>query len=110
MKETTVSILGTEYEFLLQTEQENVKLRECSGLTEPETKKLIVFRELVDDVMIVEGIDDYRKKVARHEIVHAFFIESGLSNDFGNNEVLVDWIAIQMPKMIKAMKEVGCLD
>ena len=36
------------------------------------------------------------KKVIRHELVHAFLFESGLSvNSWADNEEIVDWIAIQ---------------
>ena len=50
-------------------------------------------------------------KVLRHEIVHAFLIESGMFQaSWGGNEDIVDWIALQIPKMVDAMKSVGCLD
>lgn len=48
------------------------------------------------------------REVARHEIVHAFFEEAGLS-DYGSDERLVDWIAKQFPKMLKAMRGAGGL-
>lgn len=47
-------------------------------------------------------------KVFRHEIVHAFFGESGLK-DYMHDETLVDWIAAQLPKMVKVMAQAGCL-
>ena len=51
------------------------------------------------------------KKVVRHEIVHAFLTESGLAENsfWAQNEELVDWIAIQGPKLIKAWQEAGAL-
>lgn len=50
----------------------------------------------------------------RHEIIHAFLFESGLSENFthpeyGHDETYVDWIASQFPKMCEVFKEVGCL-
>ena len=52
----------------------------------------------------------------RHEITHAFLNESGLQNDtsvpgsgWATNEEMVDWIAIQFPKMKKAFEEADCL-
>lgn len=52
----------------------------------------------------------------RHEIVHAFFFESGLKSAAGNyngawaeNEEMVDWIALQGEKIHKAWEEAGCL-
>ena len=47
----------------------------------------------------------------RHEVVHAFLEESGLSDcslrpemAWARNEEMVDWIAIQFPKMLEAFK------
>lgn len=49
------------------------------------------------------------KEVLRHEIIHAFFDEAGLSN-YSENEQLVDWLAVQIPKMCDVFKEQNCLD
>lgn len=66
-----------------------------------------------EDKMLIDTIDEDSKRkrhqeVMRHEIIHAFLFESGLDS-YTENEELVDWIAIQFPKMIKAMKEVKSL-
>ena len=50
----------------------------------------------------------YYKNVLRHEIIHAFFFESGLDT-YCNNEELVDWLAIQVPKMIDVFDKQNCL-
>lgn len=63
----------------------------------------------------LEDMEEYVKKVLRHEIVHAFFFESGLHECSGqaeawaSNETMVDWIARQGPKIYKAWEEVGAL-
>lgn len=59
----------------------------------------------------------YRKRTLRHELIHAFLNESGLSENasvpadcgWAKHEEMIDWIAIQFPKMVKAFKEAGCL-
>lgn len=60
-----------------------------------------------------EATEDERKKrhseVMRHEVIHAFFNESDLS-DYSNNEELVDWLAMQFPKMFKVFQELGCTE
>lgn len=39
-----------------------------------------------------------------------FLYESGLDTEtFANDEEVVDWIAIQFPKMLKAFQELDCL-
>ena len=64
----------------------------------------------------IKDLDSYRKKVLRHEIVHAFLYESGLWNNSGNvkawgqSEEITDWIALQFPKMLQAFIDVGAID
>lgn len=62
-----------------------------------------------------EIISRKEKETLRHEIIHAFLNESGLGwNSFpvehawAKNEEMVDWIAIQFPKISKVFKELGC--
>ena len=56
------------------------------------------------------------KQMLRHELIHAFLFESGLNTNtftveepWSINEELVDWVAIQFPKMYNIFKELGCL-
>lgn len=66
----------------------------------------------VDDMLCNDDPIDVKKirfsEVLRHELIHAFFNEVGLEN-YSNDEVLVDWMAKQFPKMIKAMESCGAL-
>ena len=52
-----------------------------------------------------------KRNIIRHELIHAFLYESGLdvNSKWGTDETLVDWIALQFPKMEKAFKEADCL-
>ena len=56
------------------------------------------------------------KMTLRHEIVHAFFNESGLmdsslqySGGWAKNEEMVDWIASQFNKIMECFKAADCL-
>lgn len=64
--------------------------------------------------------DEVRKNnekcTIRHELVHAFLNESGLQwNSFipdkawARNEEMVDWIALQFPKLLEAFKAADAL-
>ena len=60
--------------------------------------------------------ETYWKKILRHEIIHAFFNESGLqssANQFdgawAQNEEMVDWFAIQSPKIFAVYQNLGIL-
>ena len=102
----TVNILGTEYEVIAQTEEENPKLKEANGLCEVYSHKIVI-REIENTSDSYENLEAYKRKVLRHEVIHAFFAESGLrsNSDYAENEELVDWIAIQFPKIAKAFEE-----
>ena len=57
-----------------------------------------------------KDLKNYQRQVIRHEILHAFLYESGLEgNSWAINEEMVDWLAIQFPKIEKAFREVGCI-
>lgn len=55
------------------------------------------------------------KTTLRHEIYHAFFYESGLWGStctiegWSVNEEMIDWLAIQSPKIYKAFGKAGCI-
>lgn len=101
-----INILGTEYDLCIGTEKEYPKLKDKDGLCDTSTKKIIVrdMEDQKDDPDSLEDLETYKRKVIRHEIIHAMFYESGLSNEY-NDETLVDWIAIQAPKLFTAFNE-----
>lgn len=115
MKEKVVNVLGTPYAILYKKKSEDKLLEEADGWCDNSTK-IIMIRELDDDPSPRE-LDDfaaYQKQVLRHEIVHAFHMESGLQNCFdvqgeGFPELIVDWFAIQGPKIMQAWKEADAL-
>lgn len=54
----------------------------------------------------VRKLEDWadKNRIVRHEIIHAFLFESGLGfnyehKPFGHDETMVDWLAIQWPKI-----------
>ena len=113
MQDCKVNILGTEYQILTQSEKDNPKLETSNGLCEQYSKKIIIndFSEEKNDVMCVENVEDFEKKVLRHEVFHAFFGESGLrsSSEYAEIEELIDWLAIQPPKIFKVFQELDIL-
>lgn len=111
LKGKKLNILGTKYSFYLETRQQNEKLESCDGYHEPYAKEIHVETGFKHDEMNAKHLDIFQQKVIRHEIIHAFLHESGLAENsqFGRNEELVDWIALQLPKMIPVMTEAGGL-
>lgn len=122
MENMKINILGMEYRI------ETHKVSEDSYLEENELagycgeeEKLIVVADMSEEKYFT-GMDEnaqeaYWKKTLRHEIMHAFLNESGLSdssNRYGGawakNEEMVDWFAIQSPKIFKVYLELGIID
>lgn len=107
-----VSILGTRYKIEYQKDDSNM-VGECDGYVDPSIK-LIVVKDIEKEFNSVEDIETYKKQVLRHEIIHAFLFESGLwanthSESWATNEEMVDWIALQLPKIHRACVESGCM-
>ena len=104
-----VDILGTTYTIKTDTEKNNPMLIGANGYIERYTKEIII--ELTNEGKNYDtskNVGENNDRTLRHEIIHAFLYESGLLN-YCENETLVDWIAIQMPKMVKAMTQTKCL-
>lgn len=106
-----VNVLGTKYKILLRSSNEDRLLRESSGYVDRTTKTIVICDKEPD--CEIENFDFHQKSVMRHEIIHAFMEESGLSGNsehksIGIDETMVDWMAIQFPKISKAFKKVGC--
>jgi len=114
MKNCKVNILGTTYKVIIADEKQKPKLKKCDGYMDQSIKEIVV-GDFEDDLMFVNDMVDYTKKVLRHEITHAFLYESGLWDNSGNVkawaqcEEITDWIAIQSPKIFKAFQAVGAL-
>lgn len=113
MNNRTINILGAEWTVKEQSEDENELLKDCDGYCDWTTKEIIVERE---NYGTLKDMQKYINKVLRHEIVHAFLYESGLSEcsskvePWALNEEMVDWIARQGQKIYKAWQEAGALD
>lgn len=102
-----VDVLGTKYTIKQDDTLVNSMIDGlCNGYS-----KEITHRG-VDDMLCNDDPIDVKKirfsEVLRHELIHAFFNEAGLEN-YRNDEVLVDWMAKQFPKTIKAMESCGAL-
>ena len=104
----TVNILGTEYTI----KRKKFSSEDCDGYCD-NTNKVIVVRK--DNYNNVGNFEWLMKKQLRHEIIHAFLSESGLQSNFehsqrfGHEETMVDWIAIQFPKMLEVFKKLDIL-
>lgn len=113
MQDFKVNILGSEWNVKFGSEKEYPNLTNVDGYTDLSIREIVV-----DDMEASQGqigakadLESYQKQVVRHEIIHAFLLESGLDSNSNSadswavNEEMVDWFAIQSPKIFKAFNE-----
>ena len=113
MQDFKVDILGSEWSVKFGNGKEYPNLAEMDGYTDLSTREIVV-----DDMEASQGqigakadLESYQKQVVRHEIIHAFLLESGLDSNSNSadswavNEEMVDWFAIQTPKIFKLFYE-----
>lgn len=116
-----VKILGEEYtiEEHKISEDEYMKKMRFSGYCSEYTKK-IVYADLNEkeffEHMDVVSKERYKKEIIRHEILHAFLNESGLSDNSSNydgpwtkNEEMIDFFAIQFEKIKEVFAKADCI-
>ena len=104
-----INILGTDYKLKEKCNIEKYKaLQDMEAYTDFSTKEIII-SEYDEDYKSIKDLQYHIRKVKRHEIIHAFLYESGLDNntDWATNEEIVDWIAMQYPKMKKIFKKLN---
>ncbi|MEH2935854.1 basic secretory protein-like protein [Acutalibacter sp. JLR.KK004] len=108
-----VNVLGTDYTIVLVTDAVDKRLAYIDGFCDDTTKEIYVdnYEAHQDEPHKKSNLDVQIKKNIRHELVHAFLFESGLAENspWAQNEELVDWIAIQGPKLWKAWQEAGAV-
>lgn len=109
-----INVLGTEYTIIINADDELMP-EGADGAMDHSLKRIVIAKFDEPDRNSIKDLDVYRKKVMRHEIIHAFLYESGLWNNsgdvsaWGQSEEITDWIAIQFPKILKAFEEAECL-
>ena len=109
----TVNVLGTDYSVIFASEQEEPRLCGMDGFCDDSVKEIYVddMSKAAKSPDSKKDLETYRKKVVRHELIHAMLSESGLQSEsaWAMNEEMVDWIAIQGPKLMEVWSAAKCL-
>ena len=120
----TVNILGTNYVIrkVSHGQDEYMERMQFGGYCDGTLKEIVLLNlQSIPEPYWAnaskECISRTEKETLRHEVIHAFLNESGLKwnaspneQAWAKNEEMVDWIAIQSPKIFKVFKELGCLE
>ena len=112
MTEKSIIIMGELWHIKEGTEEEFPGLIGADGYTDSSVRTIVIEAAITecDDPQAKANLEEYKKVVIRHEIIHAFLYESGLEGNtnkcknWSQNEEMVDWIAIQFPKILKVFK------
>lgn len=106
----TINVLGATVRINFREAKQDKVLEECDGYYDA-SENLIVVKIPEKDTMAQGNLENYQKKILRHEIIHAFLNESGMSycsspaESWATNEEMVDWFAIQSPKIMAVFRE-----
>lgn len=111
-REFQVHVLGVPYKICMGklTDYPILKDNNSSGLCDASVKTIWVHDTSLDkpEVGDLKNQKYMRDITLRHELMHAFFQEAGLE-DYSDNERLVNFVALMMPKILKVFKDAGCL-
>ena len=115
----TVCVLGTEYALREAKPDDDEWLGDENDGYCSEIDRTIVIVDLHERKGYTEeGIARYRKRLLRHEVLHAVTNECGLSDDslkpqdvgWARNEEMVDWFAIMYPRIKAIYASLGIED
>ena len=95
MEDKQINILGQEYTIKFKNMVEEPVLEEADGEC----------RWYKKEIVIRDDLEENKKHVIKHEIIHAFFAESGL-REYRQDELIVDWIAWNIDKIKNVIDEV----
>lgn len=108
-----LNILGTKYVLRFVPNEDNYPLLSgANGYMDPTVKEIVIRTDFSSDED-VQNAEFLIKKNIRHEVIHAFLYESGLdcdsskSSSWAVNEEMVDWFAIQFPKIIEVLNNIS---
>ena len=105
----TINILGTDYDYAETNEKHDSRLEDTDGYHDGYAKMIRINNDFNENhSSAIRNFPEYINKVKRHEIIHAFLHESGLRK-YCDDELLVEWLAIQFPKMLSAFQKVDCV-
>lgn len=113
-----VNVLGVEYAIEYLTKDKDPDLDCADGYCDTSVKRIAVrdyTEEEKKEPLALRNLDAYKQKVLRHELIHAALYESGMSvnshgtESWASNEEMVDWIAIQGPKLYEIWKAADAL-
>lgn len=97
MIDKKINILGQDYAVKFRNTRTEPILKDADGECRWYPKEIVIDNELEPN--------EHKYHVIKHEIIHAYFAESGLRR-YREDEDIVDWIAWNISKIQKTIDEV----
>ena len=109
-----VGVLGEIYELYLDvSKKDDPELEMADGYCDQTLKRIVVCDSEGTDM---GNWEEYKKYCIRHELIHAFLFESGISGCVKwdvpgetHPEHIVEWMGIQFPKLLEAFRAAGAI-
>lgn len=114
MQKQVCHVMGTEWTVEVKTKDEDKLLAQgMDGYCDFSNRSIVILDLDSEPAVAIHNKAAYHKLVARHEIVHAYLAECGITDStmsaehWGTNEEMVDWFAKMLPKMQATLCEIG---
>lgn len=110
----SVKVLGTKYKIKFASVESDSFLENHWAFCDFYSKSIVI-RDDYKDLVTPGNEKDCFNETLRHELVHAFLHESGMTGEQRESrplvfdEVAVAWVATQFPRMLKVFKKLGCI-
>lgn len=113
-KTYSLNILGSKWKLKVVPRYTDPMFETVDGYTDRSVRTMYVAETSTNTIDDLKDWPEYQKVVKRHEIIHAFFFESGLAQDmyhpaYGHDEQAIDHLAILFPKMEEVFKKADAL-
>ena len=109
-----INILGTEY--IIYDDKKDDRFINQDAFCDSSTKEILIHPDILKPKEeSKKDLSYYKRQVLRHEIIHAYLYESGLDTssmrpyDWATNEEMIDWFAIQSPKILTGVSRLDIL-
>lgn len=110
----SVNVLESEYTIEITKKSDDKCLEYNDGYCDASIRKIVcadIAEMAKKDIMVQTDTQRCTKQIIRHELIHAFLYESGLAHEssWATNEEMVDWFALQFPKLQKAFESIDVM-
>ena len=114
MKTYNLNILGSKWKLKEVSRDSDPMFGTVDGYTDRSGKVMFVAEDSTFEPGAFMNWPEYLKSVKRHEIIHAFMLESGLAQEtyhpaYGADEQAIDFFAIQFPKMLEVFQKADAI-